>query len=101
PLPRWLQGEAPEEEAISPLEHAKESLMLGLRLREGVDLEEVARRSGLPLPSLLQEAVSQLVQEGFLEAAGPRIRPTPKAFPLLHRVVLRLWEALDPLEAPG
>lgn len=101
PLPRWLQGEAPEEEAISPLEHAKESLMLGLRLREGVDLEEVARRSGLPLPSLLQEAVSQLVQEGFLEAAGPRIRPTPKAFPLLHQVVLRLWEALDPLEAPG
>ncbi|WP_018461290.1 radical SAM family heme chaperone HemW [Thermus oshimai] len=95
PLPRWLLGEAPREEAIPPLEHAKEALMLGLRLREGVDLEALAHRTRLPLPALLAGRVRALEEGGFLERAGPRIRPTPRAFPLLHRVVLELWEALD------
>ncbi|SDF22249.1 coproporphyrinogen III oxidase, anaerobic [Thermus arciformis] len=100
PLPRWLLGEAPEEEAISPLEHAKESLMLGLRLREGVEVGAVEKRTGLTLFPLLQGRAMELAQEGLLQVRGKRLLPTPKAFPLLHRVVLELWEALEPL-APG
>jgi len=94
PLPRWLRGEAPKEEAISPLEHAKESLMLGLRLREGVDVGAVEERTGLALFPLLQGRAVELAQEGLLQVLGKRLLPTPKAFPLLHRVVLALWEAL-------
>ena len=94
PLPRWLRGEAPKEEAISPLEHAKESLMLGLRLREGVDVGAVEARTGLALFPLLQGRAEELAQEGLLQVRGKRLLPTPKAFPLLHRVVLALWEAL-------
>ena len=94
PLPRWLRGEAPKEEAISPLEHAKESLMLGLRLREGVDVGAVEERTGLALFPLLQGRAEELAQEGLLQVRGKRLLPTPKAFPLLHRVVLALWEAL-------
>ncbi|BFH76426.1 radical SAM family heme chaperone HemW [Thermus thermophilus] len=97
PLPRWLLGEAPEEEAVSPLEHAKESLMLGLRLREGVDVGAVEERTGLVLFPLLQGRAVELAQEGLLQVREKRLLPTPKAFPLLHRVVLALWEALDPL----
>ncbi|BAW01349.1 oxygen-independent coproporphyrinogen III oxidase [Thermus thermophilus] len=97
PLPRWLLGEAPEEEAISPLEHAKESLMLGLRLREGVEVGAVEKRTGLTLFPLLQGRAMELAQEGLLQVRGKRLLPTPKAFPLLHRVVLELWEALAPL----
>ena len=94
PLPRWLRVEAPKEEAISPLEHAKESLMLGLRLREGVDVGAVEERTGLALFPLLQGRAVELAQEGLLQVLGKRLLPTPKAFPLLHRVVLALWEAL-------
>lgn len=95
PLPRWLAGEAPREEAIPPLEYAKEALMLGLRLREGVDLEALSARTGLPLRPLLWERAGALEAEGLLRREGARIRPTPRAFALLHRVILELWEVLD------
>ncbi|MGC8905163.1 radical SAM family heme chaperone HemW [Thermus sp.] len=95
PLPRWLLGEPPKEEALSPLEHAKESLMLGLRLREGVDVAGLEAKTGLSLWPLLQEKVRELAAEGLLAVEGKRLKPTPKAFPLLHRVVLALWEALE------
>ena len=95
PLPRWLAGEPPQEEAISPLEHAKESLMLGLRLKEGVDVEAVERRTGLSLWPSLQPAAISLAEAGFLEIEGLRLKPTRRAFPLLHPVVLKLWEALE------
>lgn len=101
PLPRWLLGEPPAEEGISPLEHAKESLMLGLRLREGLDVGQVEERTGLRLWPLLEGPARKLTQEGYLEAEGLHLRPTRKAFPVLHRVVLKLWEALEPLEVPG
>ncbi|MFN4074004.1 MAG: radical SAM family heme chaperone HemW [Thermus sp.] len=95
PLPRWLLGEPPQEEAIPPLEHAKESLMLGLRLREGVDVGAVEGRTGLNLWPRLQPAAASLAEAGLLQVEGPRLRPTRRAFPLLHQVVLRLWEALE------
>ena len=94
PLPRWLLGEAPKEEALSPLEHAKEALMLGLRLREGVDVGEVERRTGLPLWPVLEAKAQALAQEGLLFVEGKRLRPTRKGLALLHAVVLSLWEAL-------
>ncbi|BDG16704.1 coproporphyrinogen III oxidase [Thermus brockianus] len=101
PLPRWLAREAPREEAISPLEHAKESLMLGLRLREGVDVAQVEARVGLSLFPLLEPRAKELAEAGLLQVEGKRLRPTPKAFPLLHRVVLSLWEALEGGEGTG
>jgi oxygen-independent coproporphyrinogen-3 oxidase len=68
--------------------------MLGLRLREGVDVAEVEARTGLPLWPLLQGKARELAAEGLLAVEEKRLRPTPRAFPLLHRVVLALWEAL-------
>lgn len=86
------------EEAISPLEHAKESLMLGLRLREGVDLKEVEGRTGLNLWNRLEGVAQSLDRAGLIRldpAAGGRLRPTPQGLALLHRVILRLFEALE------
>ncbi len=94
PLPRWLRGEAPAE-AIPPLEHAKEALMLGLRLREGVEVGAIEERTGLPLWPRLEGAALALAEEGFLEVEGKHLRPTPRAFSVLHGAVLRLWEGLE------
>jgi oxygen-independent coproporphyrinogen-3 oxidase len=94
PLPRWLTGEAPREEAIPPLEHAKEALMLGLRLKEGVDVGEVEERTGLTLWPALEAKAQALAQEGLLWLEGKRLRPTKRGLSLLHAVVLSLWEAL-------
>ena len=94
PLPRWLLGEAPQEEAITPLEHAKETLMLGLRLKEGVDVGELEGRTGLSLWPALEAKAEALAQEGLLLLSGKRLRPTGKGLALLNAVVLSLWEAL-------
>jgi putative oxygen-independent coproporphyrinogen III oxidase len=94
PLPRWLLGEAPQEEAITPLEHAKEALMLGLRLKEGVDVGELEGRTGLSLWPALEARAEVLAQEGLLLLSGKRLRPTGKGLALLNAVVLSLWEAL-------
>ncbi len=94
PLPRWLRGEAPKEETLTSLEYAKEALMLGLRLREGVDLREVEGRTGLALwPGLGPKALA-LEEAGLLQVEGRRLRPTGRGWSLLHRVILELWEGL-------
>jgi coproporphyrinogen III oxidase-like Fe-S oxidoreductase len=94
PLPRWLLGEVPQKEAITPLEHAKEALMLGLRLKEGVDVGELEGRTGLSLWPALEARAEALAQEGLLLLSGKRLRPTGKGLALLNAVVLSLWEAL-------
>lgn len=95
PLPRWLGGEAPSLEPVSPLEHAKEALMLGLRLREGVDVGELERRTGLELWPGLEGVVAGLQAQGLLWARGQRIGATPGGLAILHPVILKVWEALD------
>jgi putative oxygen-independent coproporphyrinogen III oxidase len=89
PLPRWLQGEAPSQEPVSPAEHLKESIMMGLRLQEGwlvppVDLKD-------PLEALVKEEL--VVLQSSLE--GPRVVATIRGREVLHGVILRLWEALE------
>lgn len=102
PLPRWLAGEAPVVEEIGPLEHAREALMLGLRLREGVEVGRLEARTGLALWPALAPIVAKLVEEGRLEANGRRLRATNLS--TLHPVILQLWEALDAIattQTPG
>ena len=96
PLPRWAAGEPPAREAIDALEHAKESLMMGLRLREGVDLAALERRSGLAgLERALAPAAERLAGEGLLERARARLRPSEAGLDRLHAALLPLWDALE------
>lgn len=95
PLPRWLAGEGPTLEEISPLEHAREALMLGLRLCEGVDVNEIEQRTGLGLWERLEPAVRELEGQELLWARGKRIGTARAGVAILHRIILRLWEALE------
>lgn len=92
-LPRWLEGEPPTIETISPLEHAKEALMLGLRLRSGVNVGTIERRTGLALWSRLKPTITQLEQGGHLRLKNRTLQATNLA--LVHPIILRLWEALN------
>ena len=101
PLPRWAAGEPPARETIAPLEHAKEGLMMGLRLREGMDLAALARQSGLAgLDRALSPAVGRLEAEGLIERAGVRLRPSQAGLDRLHAALLPLWEALEAAYPP-
>ncbi|MDX2006227.1 MAG: radical SAM family heme chaperone HemW [Meiothermus sp.] len=96
PLPRWLAGEAPSLEVVSALEFAKEALMLGLRTLQPLDLAELEGKTGLAVARPLEPMLGRLEGEGLLEYDRPRLRVTPRGRAILHTLVLRLWEALEP-----
>ena len=75
-----------EQQDLSPLDADEERVLLGLRTVEGVPLV-VLERLGLPLDS---EALSDLLQDGFVERWGPRIRATDKGRPVLDGVLRML-----------
>lgn len=62
------------EEYVCTLEDAwKESLIAGLRMLEGIDLDSIEKRNGPP-PENLRKAVDSLVGAGKLAKEGPRLR---------------------------
>src|SRR5262249_45083034 len=52
-----------------------ERLMLGLRLAEGVDVEEAARKAGAePWPAARRRAVERMIERGRIVREGSRLR---------------------------
>ena len=64
-----------EETVLEPRDRAVEALLMGLRLREGVDLAVLAERFGGPLP-IDAEAVEGLERQGLLARTSGRLRVT-------------------------
>jgi oxygen-independent coproporphyrinogen-3 oxidase len=76
------------EEPLAPADRAREALIMGLRLADGVDLGRIAAMSGLALDALLdQEAVSRLSVLNLLAQDGQRLRLTPAAMLLLDAIL--------------
>ncbi|MFQ5903864.1 MAG: coproporphyrinogen III oxidase, partial [Candidatus Binatia bacterium] len=63
-----------------------ETMMLGLRLMEGVDLSAFARRFGQSFEELYPEALDTLMAEGLLILQGEHLRLTPKGVLLSNEV---------------
>ena len=65
------------EEVVAPADRAREMLLMGLRLHEGVDVARFARRTGLGLADAVDPEVLRLASEaGYLVQAGGRIIAT-------------------------
>jgi oxygen-independent coproporphyrinogen-3 oxidase len=73
--------------AVSGAEQATEMLMMGLRLREGVDPRRFERLAGGGLP---EAAVRDLVALGLLEPRDGRLRATEAGRPVLDAVLKTL-----------
>jgi oxygen-independent coproporphyrinogen-3 oxidase len=72
-----------EEVEVAPREQAVEALLMGLRLREGVDL---ARFPG----AVDAGAVRKLTSQGLLVAEGTRLRVTPAGMLLLDAILAEI-----------
>ncbi len=82
-----LQSEA----ALEPALQAREALVMGLRLREGVDLDALGARFGYVAGALVDiERAAQLAQLGLIEVAGSRLITTPAGLLLLDRILAEL-----------
>ena len=75
-----------EEAQLSSVEAADEALVMGLRLREGVDARAIAERFGLT--SIIDSMrVERLVGSGHLELSGTRIALTARGRLLLDHIL--------------
>lgn len=59
---------------LDPDASAREALVFGLRLVEGVDAEDIVRRTGVDVLSRYAREIGELVAEGLLVREGARLR---------------------------
>ena len=83
-----------EERDLDLREQAAEALLMGLRLREGIDLAALALRFGLPATALIDPAKLRFYTAQKLAwEAGTRIGVTPEGMPLLDGLLGELVPA--------
>ena len=77
-------------EELGPDERAGEALMLGLRLRSGIDLDAFARRFGAAPVQARRGVLDELTDRGLLQRSGPVVRLAPGATLVANDVLCRL-----------
>ncbi len=82
-----LESETP----LSGEERAREALLMGLRLREGVNLYAIAARSGIAEHALVSPPkVAFLSNEGLITRTDHRLIVTDKGMPLLDAILAEI-----------
>ncbi len=80
-----------EESLISPADRGVEALLMGLRLREGVDLAQIAETAETEPQSLVNRgAVARLAAQGLLVSEGNRLQVTTAGMLLLDAVLAEI-----------
>ncbi|KQM87612.1 coproporphyrinogen III oxidase [Sphingomonas sp. Leaf23] len=76
------------EDALTPDERVTEALVMGLRMREGVDLARIATLGARPIDAVVRaDAVALLARQGLLVREGDRLALTPAGIPVLDAVL--------------
>jgi putative oxygen-independent coproporphyrinogen III oxidase len=80
----WGAG---QHSRLSPQDIAMEALLMGLRLRTGIDIEALQQSTGFALPA---QKLHSLIAQDLLAKAGVMLRVQPKGWALIDRLVLEL-----------
>jgi oxygen-independent coproporphyrinogen-3 oxidase len=76
------------EDHLDPASRATESLLMGLRLSEGISLERLSSRTGIAPDKMLDFiAVDKIARLGLITRNGDRITVTPQGMPLLDAIL--------------
>ncbi|MFW5857147.1 MAG: radical SAM family heme chaperone HemW [Planctomycetota bacterium] len=78
------------EERLGPERAAREQLVIGLRLRRGVDPDAFCSRTGYAIPDLLGETLPPLVEGGWLEWLDGSLRLSERALPVADTILADL-----------
>ncbi len=91
------KGENPavEEERLSPEHSFCETVIMGLRMIEGVDIDRLHRRfagvgTGLRLKQVYGDTLAKLLQKGLLEQSDTRLRLSPLGRPFANQIMAEL-----------
>jgi oxygen-independent coproporphyrinogen-3 oxidase len=76
------------ENHLDAATRATESLLMGLRLAEGIDLGRLSQRTGIAAADLLDmDAVGKIAQLGLITRDGDHVTVTPQGMPLLDAIL--------------
>jgi oxygen-independent coproporphyrinogen-3 oxidase len=75
------------EETLSPEERAREAIMLALRLRRGLNIDDFDQRFRVSLDSIAADAVARHSEAGNLETSGGWMRLTNQGLMIADTVV--------------
>jgi oxygen-independent coproporphyrinogen-3 oxidase len=75
-----------DAEKLPPLKAAGETLMLGLRMLEGIDSADVKQRFGVDVLSVFASEVERMKTLGLLQVDGTRLKLTPQGLLLANEV---------------
>ncbi|MFC6661123.1 radical SAM family heme chaperone HemW [Deinococcus multiflagellatus] len=78
-LHEWLTGEAGEAEAIFPHDYVTDALFMGLRLRAGLDLADLSRRSGVDVAGVYAAPIAENVAGGCYNWRATNSAPPHRA----------------------
>ncbi|MCJ8159401.1 radical SAM family heme chaperone HemW [Sphingomonas sp. LaA6.9] len=79
------------ETPLDPRDRAREALLMGLRLAEGVDLERIAAMSGLAADALTDaDAVARLARQGLLQRTDSRLGVNDAGMLVLDRILAEI-----------
>ncbi len=81
-----------EDIRLTPRERAEEFILMGLRLKTGIDLDNLYRRTGARLD---EHATVPLQEEGLLHCDGARLRIAGRGRLVLNAVIAELSQALQ------
>jgi putative oxygen-independent coproporphyrinogen III oxidase len=76
-----------EETQLMPSEQAPEYLLMGLRIKEGIDLQHHAQLSGAAIDD---SKISALENLGMVMRQGTRLMATPRGRPILNAIIREL-----------
>jgi oxygen-independent coproporphyrinogen-3 oxidase len=87
-ISRIEAGESPKacEERLTGRAAMGETMFLGLRMLQGVDIETFARRNGVLPQEVFFEEIADLAERGLIEEADGAIRLTPRGLLLANDV---------------
>ena len=84
-LPVW-----DEEERLEPAAAFRETVIMGLRMTDGLAVEELRRRFGIDVVAYYGSALTRLTEQGLLELAQGRLRLTKQGLLLANAVMAEL-----------
>ena len=87
-LADYLAGKPPEETVLSPQDARFESLMLGLRMMEGVSEEAFARMHGMTLEEAFGKKMRRPLEEGLLVRQNGHLKLTRRGMDVQNRVLV-------------
>jgi putative oxygen-independent coproporphyrinogen III oxidase len=79
------------EETLTPDDRVREALMLGLRTRRGVDLDDVRARTGADPMKGRGQAIARRVERGDLTLEGSTLRAPPERWLMLDAIVTDIF----------